>query len=85
MADIIASRQSGPHNLSLPLSIKEEMKMILIGLMFSEMMTGKLVEDQRITSTETLASLSDDKNASIYSVIKRPGALVSGRMLGRVD
>ena len=51
--DIITSRQIGPHNLHLAWTFNEEMQMMFIRMIYSQMVTEKLVEAQGIGFLET--------------------------------
>ena len=56
------------------LTIKDQMKLIFVLLMFSEIVAEKY--NQGIDSPKILSSLSDDDLASICDLIRRPGGLV---------
>ena len=69
-----------PATESLPPTIVEEMEEMFLRLGFSQTVAMKLVDDQEIFSSKTLASLSDKDIAAICNVIRRPDGLVSGKM-----
>ena len=77
--DTIMLGECGPVIESIPPTIKDEMQMMFIRLLFSQMMAEKLVEDWGIYSPWTIASLSDDGITVIFVVILRPCGLVGGR------
>ena len=58
---------------SLLPSIVKELEEMYLRLSFSQAVMLKLVDDQGIDSSSTLASLSDENNAAICDVICRPG------------
>ena len=64
---------------SPPLTIIEEMEVMLLRLGFSQTVAQKLLDDKGIHSPWTIASLSD-KEFVIISMIREPGGLVSDKM-----
>ena len=52
---------------------------------FSQVVVMKLVDDQRVVFSQTLASLYDKDIAIICKIIQRPGGLLSGKMPDRMS
>ena len=73
----LMSRRSLHTSHRKPAIIKE-MEEIFLTLRFSQSVTVKLMNDQRIDSSQTLAGLSDEDTTTICNVIRRPDGLVSG-------
>ena len=65
------------------MAIRDEMQVIFIRLLFSQMMAEKLVLDQGMASLKTLVSLSDDNITVLFDITKWPVDVVSGRMIDR--
>ena len=55
----------------IPLTVKNDILMMFIRLGFSQMAVEKLVDDQEIDSSITLANLSDENNATTCDVIRK--------------
>ena len=70
-----------PAIASSPPTIKDKMHAMFLRLLFSQMVVKKLVENQGIDSSRSLASLSENDITAICDVIKMPYGSVSGRML----
>ena len=61
-------------------TIVEEIEEMFLRLGFSQPVAMMLVDDQKIDSPRTLASLSNKDINSIHNLIRRPDGLVSGKM-----
>ena len=83
MDNTVSPARCMPATESLPPTIIEEMEEMFFRLGFSQTVAMKLVDYQWIHSPWTLASISDEDNATICGVIRRPGGLMRRMMPDR--